>query len=445
MKNSPVRILITDDDKNLRKVLANELSYEGFDVAEADRGTKAIEFLEKEECDILLLDLKMPEMGGIDVLKKIKGSEIPVEVIILTAYASVPTAVDAMKLGAYDYLTKPFKMDELKTIIQKAYEKKQLLIENISLKTHLRRQSALPAIVTKSPLMLELLGTVKKFAQSEFPVLVCGDSGVGKELIARAVHDASEKAEGPFVPINCGAIPENMLESELFGYEKGAFTGAYARKLGLFEIANYGTILLDEIGDMPLQLQIKLMRVIETQSFLRLGGIREIRLNLKFIFATNKDLKAEVDKGHFRQDLYYRVSSLILHIPPLRERKEDIPLLIQHCININPAFKNKGFTNEALRILSEYSWPGNVRELQNVIHRVFLLSKKNIIDKNELPADLTSGHEISGKRMEDVEREHILRVLKEVDGNKGKASEVLGINPKTLYRKLMSYGIVFQK
>lgn len=436
-----MKILVADDDKNLRKVLLNELSDGGFEVSEADSGIKAMEFLEKEEYDVLLLDLNMPRLSGMEALKKIKASEIPTEVIILTANATVSTAVEAMKRGAYDYLTKPFKIDELKAVIEKAYEKKKLLSENLLLRTQIKRQTEVPKIITKSPLMLEILETVKKVAMSASPVLVYGESGVGKELIARAIHEASKMAEGPFVPINCGAIPENMLESELFGYEKGAFTGAYERKLGLLEVANNGTLFLDEIGELPQQLQVKLLRVLETGKFFRVGGIKEIKVNVKLVSATNKDLKAAIENRTFRADLYYRISALTLHIPPLRERKEDIPLLIEHFTKNNPDFRYKKFSDKAVRILSEYPWPGNVRELQNVIYRILLLSKNDIIEMSDFPSDFTLEHATFSSRLEDIEREHILKVLKEVGEQRGKAAEILGIDPKTLYRKLLSYGV----
>jgi transcriptional regulator with PAS, ATPase and Fis domain len=290
-------------------------------------------------------------------------------------------------------------------------------------------------------MMLEILDHVKTVAVSDFPVLIYGESGVGKELVAKAVHDASGRAEGPFIPINCGAIPENMLESELFGHEKGSFTGAYAKKLGLMEIAHRGTLFLDEISEMNLSLQGKLLRVIETGTFFRVGGTKEIVVDVKILSATNKDIKSELEKGGFRPDLYYRISTLALNIPPLRERKGDIPLLLERIIQTNPGFKNKKFSKEALKILSEYPWPGNVRELQNVVHRTLLLSKNDVIEPHDLPADLTAGPGGSGRRLEDVEREHILKVLKEVGGQRGKAAEILGVDPKTLYRKLLSYGV----
>jgi len=436
-----VKVLIADDDKNLRRVLTNELCEEGFDVDDVESGIQAIDLLEKEEYDVLVLDLNMPGLGGMNVLRKMKALEWSTEVIVLTGHSTVSTAVEAMKLGAYDYLTKPFKMVELKAIIEKAYEKKVLVSENLGLKTQIKRQSQIQRIITKNPKMLEILDHVKTVAVSDFPVLIYGGSGVGKELIARAIHDASRRAEGPFIPINCGAIPENMLESELFGHEKGSFTGAYARKLGLLEIAHRGTLFLDEIGEMNLSLQGKLLRVIETGTFFRVGGTKEIVVDVKILSATNKDIKSELDKGGFRSDLYYRISTLTLNIPPLRERKEDIPLLVERTIQTNAGFKNKKFSKEALKVLSEYPWPGNVRELQNVVHRTLLLSKNDVIEPRDLPADLTEGPGVSGRRLEDVERETILKVLKEVGGQKGKAAEILGVDPKTLYRKLLSYGV----
>lgn len=441
MKNSPVRILIADDEKNFREVLMTTLSDEGFDVTGTDSAIKAKDLLEKEEYDVLLLDLNMPEVSGMEVLKKIKTFEIPPEVVILTGVGIVSTAVEAMKLGAYDYLTKPFKIEELKAVIEKAHEKKKLRTENLLLKTQIKRQFRQKNIITKNTLMIDILETVKKVAIPDSPVLIYGESGVGKELIARAIHDASERAEKPYIPINCGAIPENIIESELFGHEKGSFTGAYEKKLGLLEIADGGTLFLDEIGDLPLQLQIKLLRVIETKSFFRVGGTREMKVDVKFVFATNKDIKTETEEGRFRHDLYYRISALTIHIPPLRERKEDIPLLIAHFRENNPAFKHKKFSKDALDAISEYSWPGNVRELQNVLHRTLLLSKADTITREDLPADLKTGNKASGIRLEDIEKNHILKILREAGGQRGRAAEILGIDPKTLYRKLMGYGI----
>ena len=436
-----MKILIADDDKNLRKVLVNELSDEGFDVIETDQGEKAVELLERNECDVLLLDMNMPGLSGLEVLKKLKELENPTEVIILTAYATVSTAVEAMKMGAYDYLTKPFQIEELKTIIEKAYEKKQILRENLLLKSQIKRQKDTKDIITANPVMLGILEDVKKFAVSDLPVLVCGESGVGKELIAKRLHNMSNRSEGPFLPINCGAIPETMLESELFGHEKGAFTGAYVKKLGLLEIANHGTLFLDEIAELSQRLQGKLLRVIETEKFFRVGGIKEINVDVRFVSATNKDIKKDVTTGDFRPDLYYRIGALNLYIPPLRERKEDIPLLVEHIIQSNPQFRNKKLSKKAIEILVQYGWPGNIRELQNVIRRALFLSADATMGPQDLSPDLTTGQSVSSRKLEDIEKEHILKIYREANGQKRRAAEILGVDPKTLYRKLHSYGI----
>jgi two-component system response regulator AtoC len=436
-----MRLLIADDDRNLTTVLTTELSESGYDVSMTGSGSNAAILLEDEDFDVLLLDLNMPGLGGIDVLKKIRTSEMPPEVIILTGHGTVNTAVEAMKLGAYDFLAKPFKLEELKAVIDKAYEKRKLLAENLLLKTQLRRQTTRKIIVTRNPLLLEILETARRVAVSDFPVLIYGETGVGKELFARTIHDASPRSDGPFIPINCPAIPENMIESELFGHEKGAFTGAYSRKMGLIEIAHNGTLFFDEIGELPLNLQVKLLRVLETRAFFRVGGVKEMWADVKFVAASNKELKAEVEKGNFRPDLYYRLSALTLRVPPLRERKEDIPLLIEHFTKDDADFRNKTFGREALDVLSAYPWPGNVRELQNVVHRTLLLSKNTVVDPDDLSADLFTRSATSGKRLREIEKDHILRVLKEVDGLRGKAAEILGIDPKTLYRKLSRYGL----
>ncbi len=439
--NPMIKLLIADDDKNLRKVLQNELSDEGFAVHEAENGGKTIALLEKEEYDVLLLDLNMPGSNGMDVLKRLKGGDMPTEVIILTAHATVSNAVEAMKIGAYDYLTKPFQMEELVTVIEKAYEKKKLLNENLLLRSQLKRQAGAKSIISKSECMHDLLETVRKFAESDMPVLIHGESGVGKELIAHAIHDASQRHEGPFIPLNCGAIPETMIETELFGHEKGAFTSAYAKKPGLLEIAHNGTLFLDEIGELSAQLQGKILRVIETKSFFRVGGTKEVSVDVRFLSATNKDIRKEIETGNFRPDLYYRISAFTLSVPPLRERKEDIPLLVEYIIRQNPAFKNKRLSQKALSALSAYPWPGNVRELQNVIYRTLFLADHDLIEPRDLPSDLLIDQQVKGKRLADIERDHILRVLHEVGGQKKKAAEILGVDPKTLYRKLSHYGI----
>ena len=436
-----MRILITDDDKNLRKVLMHELAEHGLEVHEAENGLKTMKMLKKDEYDVLLLDLNMPDISGMEVLKELKDQEITTEVVILTGHATVASAVNAMKMGAYDYLTKPFEVEELLAVIDKAHEYKRLVNENLILKSQIKRQTAMKKIITQSPIMFELLDTLKKFATTDLPVLIYGESGVGKELFAYALHEASGRSGGPFVPINCGAIPETMLETELFGHEKGAFTGAHTKKLGLMEIANSGTLFLDEIGELNAQLQGKILRVIETKSFFKVGGTKEVTVDVRFVSATNKDIKREVEKGDFRSELYYRLTALALHIPPLRERREDIPLLVEHIIEGNTSLKHKRFSAEAMKVLSRYPWPGNVRELQNVIFRTLFLAKQAVIGPPDLPPDILIDKKIRGKRLADIEREHILKVLHEAGGKKKKAAEILGVDPKTLYRKLSSYGI----
>lgn len=440
-----MKLLIADDDRNLRTVLAAELADEGFEIALAESGAAALDMLGDGAVEVMLLDLNMPGPGGMEVLKSVRSSELPVEVIILTAHASIPTAVEAMRFGAYDYLTKPFRIEELKEVVLKAAEKRRLLRENLALKHQLNRQAAVSGrMVAESAAMREVMEQVAAVARSEFPLLILGESGAGKELVARAVHAASSRAGGPFLAVNCGAIPETMMESELFGYERGAFTGAHTRKAGLLEIAEGGTILFDEIGELPLPLQVKLLRVVETKRFMRLGGVKETSVDVRFFSATNRDLAEAVRKGAFRQDLYYRISPLVLSVPPLRERREDLPALVEHFAGSDPAFRGKRFTAAALGAFADYPWPGNVRELQNVIHRVLLLSKGDLIDRDDLPADLTAalpaGRE-RPRRLEEAEKTHILAVLKEAGGHRGKAAEALGIDPKTLYRKLLHYGI----
>ncbi|TAN41905.1 MAG: sigma-54-dependent Fis family transcriptional regulator [Nitrospirae bacterium] len=437
-----MNILIADDNENLRRVISLELTEEGYAVAAASDGIAAYELLEKNDFDVLLLDLNMPLLGGMEILKKIKALHIPVEVIVLTGHGTVSVAVEAMKLGAYDFLTKPFEMSQLKAVVEKAGEKKRIVSENLMLKSQLRRQAENKKIISRSPLMLEILESVKKIALTDFPVLIMGESGTGKELIALAVHDSSQRYDGPFIPINCGAIPENMIESELFGHEKGAFTGALVRKPGLLELASNGTLFLDEIGELDQGLQTRLLRVLETGRFFRVGGTREVQVNVRYVAATNRDIKAGVDKGNFRADLYYRISALTLHIPPLRQRQGDVPLLVEYFLKNNPAFRNKQFSGDALQILQHYAWPGNVRELQNIVHRAALLSRDELIAASDLPSDLVPAPPLPAHmKLEEIEKNHILAVIREAGGQKGKAAELLGIDPKTLYRKLRAYRI----
>ena len=437
-----IKVLIVDDEKNIRTVLETELTSFGFRTAASPTGSAALELLEQKEFDVVLLDLNMPGMGGIDVLRQIRAGDMPVEVLVLTADAAVPTAVEAIKIGAYDYLVKPVDLEHLSKVIGRAFEKKLLRNENVVLKTAIKREEDREQMIAESPAMRECVNVMMKVAGTDFPVLIAGESGTGKEITARTLHRSSRRSEGPFLALNCGAIPENMVESELFGYERGAFTGAHARKLGLLELASSGTLFLDEIGDMPLPLQVKLLRVIETGAFFRLGGTRELKVDLRILSATNMDLSGAIEKGSFRSDLFYRIAGFTLAIPPLRERKEDIPLFIEQVQSRHPGFKQKRFSPEALTILMNYAWPGNVRELQNVVQRVLLLSPGNVMLPGDLPADLClSSQPQASCLLCDVEREHILRTLKTTAGRLEKAADILGIHPRTLRRKLAEYGV----
>ncbi len=436
-----IRVLVVEDEQNLREVLRSELAADGFEAAAAPSGVDALRYLEEQEADVVLLDLNMPAMNGIEVLKRIGAFDLPPEVIVLTANADVSTAVTAMKLGAYDYLVKPADLDDLTILIEKAFEKKRLRSENLSLRSQLRREAESRQIIARDPVMRECLERARKAASSDFSVLISGESGAGKELIARFIHQESPRAERPFVAINCGAIPETMIESELFGHEKGAFTGACARKEGLLELANEGTLFLDEIGDMPLALQVKLLRVLETGRFFRLGGTREHRVDIRVLAATNKDLADAIQRNAFRSDLYYRINGLTVDVPPLRARKQDIPLFIDRILRETLPHGGKRFAPEVIRALSNYPWPGNVRELQNVVQRMLVLSREDVVAEADLPGDLAGARSARGGRLEDIEREHILRVLSEAGGHRERAAGALGIHPRTLRRKLRSYGV----
>jgi two-component system, NtrC family, response regulator AtoC len=446
--SNPLRLLIADDDTNLRRVVRTELVAEGFEVTEAGSGAEAIGLLERHTYDVLLLDLNMPPPSGLEVLEWVKKEELPTEVLILTANATIPSAVEAMRLGAYDYLTKPFKFEELALVILKAEEKRTLVQENLRMKTRLKRQEEFSDIITETPSMLHLLETVRKVAVSDVPVHICGESGTGKELIAHAIHASSHRAGQAFVALNCAAITETMFESELFGHEKGAFTGAMAQKPGLLELASGGTLFIDEIGEMPQPIQVKLLRVLETGVFYRVGGVREIRVDFRIVSASNRDLVKASEEGTFRKDLYWRIGGITLKVPPLRERPDDLTPLIRHFVKRNPQFRGKTVSTSSLELLKRYAWPGNVRELFHVIHRAFLLSHRDRLDPEDFqglePAPAAPGSAVPApvsRSLEDVEKNHILAVLEETDGQRGKAAEILGIDPKTLYRKLQAYGI----
>ena len=442
MNGRSARLLIAEDDSNLRKVLKIELTAEGFQVSEAKNGQDAVDCMQREEFDVLLLDLNMPGLPGLDVLRKVKELDLPLEVVVLTADASVAKAVEAMRRGACDYLNKPVKVDELVVVLQKACEKKSLLHEVQLLRSQVQRDVAFPGLITENAVMLQLLSDVKSVAQAGVPVHIHGESGVGKELIARGIHAASGGAERSYIAINCSAVTESVFESEIFGYEKGAFTGAANRKPGLLELADRGTFFIDEIGEMPVQLQAKLLRALETGAFYRVGGVREVKVDARVVSASNRDLRQECEAGAFRKDLFWRISTISLHVPPLRERKEDIPALVEHFLHHLPSSRPCRISRAALQLLHDYDWPGNVRELQNVIQRATLLRRGDMLE----PADFTGLSSTvpprpANRRLDEVEKAHILETLRETGGHRGRAAEILGLDPKTLYRKLRNYKI----
>ena len=435
----PARLLVVEDDPALIEVLCDQLRNLGHTAVPAHTVAEGLEQLRENEFDVALLDLMLPDGSGIEILRRIAEEDLPTEAIVLTGYGGVDTAIEAMKLGAYDYITKPARMNELEILVQKAGEKARLRRENVSLKVRLGQQERGYGLITEDPGMQELLATIARVAPSDLPVLIQGESGTGKELVARALHTASPRSKQPFVAINCAAMAEGLLESELFGHEKGSFTGAVMRKPGLFEVADKGVLFLDEIGEVSPAVQVKLLRAIETREILRVGSTRPVRVDVRIVSATNKDVKKEMQEGRFREDLYYRVNGVTIRLPPLRERRGDIPLLARHFLDrFGP---RKQLTPRAIETLAAYAWPGNVRELQMVIHRAAILARKDTVDADDLPLDVRDqGWRAAAVRtamsLADIEREYIETVLRQNEGHRGKTARALGIDPKTLYNKL---------
>jgi DNA-binding NtrC family response regulator len=444
----PIRVLVADDEKNLRDLIVRELTRRGMEAEGVGDGDTALERLREGPYDVVVLDMKMPHREGIEVLRELQGFPEHPQVIVMTGFAEVATAVEAMKLGAYDYLTKPTKIEELDVLIRKAAEKGQLLRENVALRAHAPGAGPFGGIVTRSPKMQEILRIIDRVAPTESAVLILGESGTGKELVARAIHERSGRAIRPFVPIHCGALPREVLESELFGHEKGAFTGAVGAKPGLIELADGGTLFLDEIGDMEPDSQVKLLRVLETGAFFRVGGTRPRRVDVRLVAATNRDLAEALKTGQFRQDLYYRINTITVTLPPLRDRREDIAVLARHFLESNAAYGVKRLSPAALAALEAYAWPGNARELLHVIERGLILSKDDEITPADLPPEVTGAAPAdapavvsSAASLENMERQHIVATLRQVSGHRGKAAALLGIDPKTLYRKILGYNI----
>jgi two-component system response regulator HydG len=446
-------ILVVDDDLAHRTMLRTLLGGWGYDVAEADDGQSAVEAVHKKPFDLILMDIRMIRVSGLEALVEIKRFNPAIPVVIMTAYASVETAVKALKKGAYDYLTKPLDFDELKIIMERAMEHSRLQEENRYLRESLASQFDRRNLIGRSDPMTRLMETVTQVAPSEATVLITGESGTGKEMIAGAIHFNSRRKEGPFVKINCAAITETLLESELFGHEKGAFTGAERRKEGKFRQANRGSIFLDEVSEMSLAMQVKLLRVLQEREIVRVGGEDVIKIDVRVIAATNKDLIREIQAGRFREDLYYRLNVVTLHVPPLRERKEDIPLIAQHFLTLfaEKNHKNiKGFTPRAIDRLLRYNWPGNVRELMNAVERGVVLSRSEHLDEEEFSLVLQDqprsaeppAPQIAAPSLNAVEKETILRALETSGGNKSEAARRLGITRRTLHLKLKKYGMM---
>ncbi|HBR17737.1 MAG: Fis family transcriptional regulator [Deltaproteobacteria bacterium RIFCSPLOWO2_12_FULL_43_16] len=453
---SKEKILIVDDEKSIRDFLEIMLKKEGYRVSSASGGEDAMRLFNNSSYDLVISDVRMKGMGGVELLKNIKETSPETIVLIVTAYASVDTAIDAMKAGAYDYLTKPFKIDEVKYIIKNALDRKRLETENILLKKELKSKYGFANLIGTSPRMLEIYEIIKRVTSAKANILITGESGTGKELVARAIHYEGDRKDKPFVPINCGAIPENLIESELFGHQKGAFTGAVANKSGLFEMANQGTIFLDEITELPVQLQVKLLRVIQERNFRRVGGIEDIAVDVRIIAASNKEIDREVKEGRFREDLFYRLNVIPIQMPPLRERKEDIRLLAEHFFEKHTkelGKEIKGISREAMDYLESYSYPGNIRELENIIERAVALENTSIILTDSLPDYIVHKKAVDvsvcpraetsnlEKTIEDYEKAIILDALKKSGGVKKKAAELLGLSFRSMRYKLDKYGI----
>jgi two-component system response regulator AtoC len=449
------RVLVVDDEENIRVVLRTLLRRHGYEVETAASGDEALAMVESFGPDVVLTDVRMPKMGGLDLLSTLKAKGSEATLIVMSAYGNLDQAIDAMKAGAYDYIQKPFKPDEVVLALRKAEERELLRRENQALRAEIRKENQFQSILAKSAPMQAIFRTIGKIADFKTTVLITGESGVGKELVARAVHEAGNRQGKPFVAVNCGAIPENLLESELFGHKKGAFTDAHQDRKGLFEQAHTGTLFLDEIGELPLGLQVKLLRVLEDNTIRRLGETKDIAVDVRIVTATHRDLQSETQAGRFRDDLYYRLNVLPIHIPPLRERKDDIPLLIDHFIARNNArlgTQIRGFDTEARRILYEYSWPGNVRELENTIERAMVLADGDQIIAADLPerireaqdqvkVQLNSG-ELSIKKMTRVIEEILIRrALQKTKGNRTRAAEVLEISHRAVLYKIKEYEI----
>ena len=449
------KILIVDDEESMRHMLSLILKREGYEVQAVEKGSEALHLVDSELFDFILSDVVMPEMDGLNLLQAMKKKGVEATVIMMSAYGNLDTAVEAMKRGAYDYISKPFRPDEVLLTLRKAEERENLRQENIRLRQEVHRDYSFGNIVGKSPKMMQLFEAIKKISEYKASVLIMGESGTGKEMVARCIHYNSPRSNEPFVVVNCGAIPETLLESELFGHEKGAFTDAKKEKRGSFELAHQGTLFLDEVGEMSLPAQVKLLRALQEGEVKRLGSERLLAVDVRIIAATIRDLSRAVAEGKFREDLFYRLNVLPLHLPPLRERKEDIPLLVDHFIHKYNELHRlgiEGVAEDALARLLEYSWPGNVRELENTIERAMILAQGKKIRADYLPSEILGdrppwkrdlwGEEFSIKKASRVLEEELIRkALKRTKGNRSQAAKVLEISHPSLLSKIKEYGI----
>lgn len=447
------KILVVDDEASVCKFLTILLEKEGYEVESTTEPIKALSMLDEYEPQVALVDLRMPEMNGLDLLKEIKEKKPDVTVILMTAYASLDSAVEAMRRGAFDYIMKPFKVEEIRLVVKRAFENRALVRENIELKRKVREYE-LQDVVGKNEKFLRVLDLARKVAKTDSTIIIYGESGTGKELIARMIHQLSPRASKPFMAINMAALPEELLESELFGYVKGAFTGANRDKMGLFKAAEGGTLLLDEISEASPRIQVKILRALQEKEITPVGSTKTQKVDVRLIAATNANLEEKVKEGTFREDLYYRLNVVTIELPPLRERKDDIPLLVQHFLKkYSTLYKlpMKKFSQAAMDVLMNYDWPGNVRELENAVERALILSDGEEIGPNDLPEKLLRGEKIVEREeivtasedvsLEELERRYIIKVLDKTGWNKTRAAQILGIDPSTLYRKLHRYGL----
>jgi DNA-binding NtrC family response regulator len=446
------RILVVDDEESMREFLTIVLGKEGYTVRTVENGKKALEMLEQESFSLLITDLRMPEMTGLELVEVARRRYPQLMVIVITAFASLESAVEALRLGAADYIMKPFQVDEIRLIIAKVLEQLDLRRENQSLREKLEHSQSNTLIVGKSPQMQRVMDLVKRIAPSDATILITGESGTGKELIVQAIHRHSLRHQNSFVTVNCGAFPDSLLESELFGHVRGSFTGAIRDKDGLFKVASKGTLFLDEIAEMSSTLQVKLLRALQEREIMPVGATKPFKVDVRVIAATNADIEKKQKSGEFRSDLYYRLAVIPIHLVPLRERKEDIPELVQYFLE--RACKRNGLPDrkispDAMKLVLAYPWPGNVRELENTIERAVILSESNTVVPEALPGKILSSESSSFQwnlsqdtmTLEEVEKDYMLQVLEETGWQKKRASEILGIDPSTIYRKLQRYGI----